>query len=143
MDRFRVLCAVREGPGGTVTVNRTAMTVLQQAGRIPPASPWYPGRPVLVARNDYRLGLFNGDTGITWTLAPGSAPRVFENQGNLVESDRLEHRAALLRMRAALDTWIAETGDRGEIPEPNEIVAPFVQEMHDWFGTPDWVSESD
>ena len=49
-----------------------------------------------------------------------------------------EHREALLRLRAALDTWIIETGDRGHIPEPPEVVAPFTQEMHDWFGTPAW-----
>jgi hypothetical protein len=44
-----------------------------------------------------------------------------------------------LCLRAALDTWIAETGDRGQIPEPPEVVAPFAQEMRDWFGTPAWV----
>ena len=26
---------------------------------------WYPGRPVMVTRNDYNLRLFNGDVGIT------------------------------------------------------------------------------
>ena len=57
---------------------------------------------------------------------------------NLAESDQTEHREALIRMRAALDTWMADTGDRGAIPEPPEIVAPFLKEMHDWFGTPDW-----
>jgi N-sulfoglucosamine sulfohydrolase len=57
---------------------------------------------------------------------------------NLAESEQTEHREALLRMRAALDTWIVETGDRGEFPEDPEIVAPFEQEMHDWFGTPEW-----
>jgi len=57
---------------------------------------------------------------------------------NLAESEKSDHREALLRLRAALDTWIAETGDRGEWPEPPEIIAPFEQEMHDWFGTPDW-----
>ena len=25
---------------------------------------WYPGRPVIILSNDYRLGLFNGDIGI-------------------------------------------------------------------------------
>lgn len=50
------------------------------------------------------------------------------------------HREALIEMRAALDTWIAETGDLGEWPEPDHIVAPFEKEMHDWFGTPDWVA---
>ena len=57
---------------------------------------------------------------------------------NLADSDDPRHRAALLEMRAALDTWIAETGDRGQFPESREIVAPFEKEMHDWFGTPDW-----
>jgi arylsulfatase A-like enzyme len=57
---------------------------------------------------------------------------------NLAASADPEHRAALLRLRAALDAWIAETGDRGEFPEPDHVVAPFEKEMHDWFGTPAW-----
>lgn len=60
---------------------------------------------------------------------------------NLAGSVDPEHRAALLRMRAALDTWMIETGDRGHIAEPEEVVAPFRQEMHEWFGTPEWVQE--
>jgi hypothetical protein len=44
-------------------------------------------------------------------------------------------------MRAATDTWIVETGDRGHLPEADEIVLPFVKEMHDWFGTPSWYKE--
>ena len=57
---------------------------------------------------------------------------------NLANSTQSEHRAALLRLRAALDTWMVETGDLGEWPEPPEVVAPFEKEMHDWFGTSDW-----
>jgi N-sulfoglucosamine sulfohydrolase len=57
---------------------------------------------------------------------------------NLAESKEPEHREALLRMRAALDVWITETGDLGQWPEPPEVVAPFEKEMHEWFGTPDW-----
>ena len=57
---------------------------------------------------------------------------------NLAASDRPEHREALVRLRAALDTWIVETGDQGERPEPAQVVAPFEKEMHDWFGTPEW-----
>jgi N-sulfoglucosamine sulfohydrolase len=59
---------------------------------------------------------------------------------NLAGSESPDHRAALLEMRSALDTWTAETRDRGGIPESREIVAPFEKEMHDWFGTPDWVT---
>jgi N-sulfoglucosamine sulfohydrolase len=58
---------------------------------------------------------------------------------NLAESKSKKDRNALIRMRAALDTWMSETGDRGEIVEPREIVAPFLKEMHNWFGTPSWV----
>ncbi len=57
---------------------------------------------------------------------------------NLAASTRPEHRAALTRLRAALETWIVETGDRGQWPEPPKVVAPFAREMHDWFGTPEW-----
>jgi arylsulfatase A-like enzyme len=60
---------------------------------------------------------------------------------NLAKSSDPAHRQALLRLRAALDTWTSETGDRGAIPEPREIVAPFLKEMHDWFGTPDWAEQ--
>lgn len=62
---------------------------------------------------------------------------------NLLASEKPEHREALTRLRAALDTWIVETGDRGEIPEPEEVVAPFAQEMHQWFGTPAWARSAD
>jgi arylsulfatase A-like enzyme len=57
---------------------------------------------------------------------------------NLAASPAPADREALVRLRASLDTWIIETGDRGERPEPPEVVAPFEQEMHDWFGTPAW-----
>ena len=58
---------------------------------------------------------------------------------NLATSSNPEHIQALIRLRTALETWRQETGDRGHLPEAPEVVAPFVKEMHDWFGTPDWV----
>lgn len=81
------------------------------------------------------------------------APRVAEEQlfdtvndpheiRNLADSSEPEHRDALIRMRAALATWIVETQDQGAFPEPEEVVAPFEKEMHDWFGTPAWYSSS-
>jgi N-sulfoglucosamine sulfohydrolase len=60
---------------------------------------------------------------------------------NLADSDDPEHREALLRLRTALEVWIVETGDRGEFPEPADVIAPFEKEMHDWFGTPGWAIE--
>lgn len=57
---------------------------------------------------------------------------------NLAGSAKTEHREALARLRAALDAWMIETNDQGVVPEPEEVVAPFAKEMHDWFGTPGW-----
>jgi len=61
---------------------------------------------------------------------------------NLSESDDPKHQAALIRLRATLDAWMVETGDRGHIPEPRVVVKPFLREMHDWFGTPSWASDT-
>jgi exodeoxyribonuclease V alpha subunit len=68
LNRFKILCAVKEGPFGVNTINRLTEQVLSQKRLIKPSSaienPWYHGRPVLITANDYRLGLFNGDIGI-------------------------------------------------------------------------------
>ena len=61
---FQLLCALRQGPFGTEGLNRQIAGILQQAGLIDAAPEWYEGRPVLVTRNDYSLGLMNGDVGI-------------------------------------------------------------------------------
>jgi exodeoxyribonuclease V alpha subunit len=67
-ERFRVLCAVRETPRGINALNKLLGAHLRGALDHPldPGAPfpWYPGRPVMVMRNDYVLRLFNGDIGI-------------------------------------------------------------------------------
>ena len=74
-ERFKILCAVNKGPYGVSGVNQIAESILAQERLIVPASPWYAGQPVLVTRNDYSLGLFNGDTGLVWPAsdAPGAS----------------------------------------------------------------------
>ena len=70
-NRFRVLCAVREGPRGIEALNRLVTeTVLRRQGRSPsgPDVEGYLGRPVIVLRNDYASRLFNGDIGL---MLPG------------------------------------------------------------------------
>ncbi len=68
-ERFKILCAVRIGPYGIDALNRFAENVLRRKGLIlfdsSSNNPWYNGRPVLITRNDYNMGLFNGDIGIT------------------------------------------------------------------------------
>ena len=59
LGRFQVLCALREGPAGVLALNRSLARALAF-----PLEGWYPGRPVMVTRNDYNLGLMNGDVGL-------------------------------------------------------------------------------
>lgn len=63
-ERFRLLCAVREGDWGAMGLNRAVERALQRAGLLQPRGEWYLGRPVMVTRNDPVLGVFNGDIGI-------------------------------------------------------------------------------
>jgi exodeoxyribonuclease V alpha subunit len=78
LGRFRVLCALREGPWGVRQVNALIEAALRRAGLAAPQTGWYAGRPVMVTRNDYRLGLFNGDVGVLWPdPATGGALRVW------------------------------------------------------------------
>lgn len=63
-DRFRVLCALREGNWGAAGINRAIEGLLRKAGLVGHDATGYEGRPVLVTRNDYPLQLFNGDIGI-------------------------------------------------------------------------------
>jgi len=63
--RVRVLCARRRGPAGVETVNRLAEEELRRRDLVGRDAAWYAGRPVLVTANDYTLGLYNGDVGLT------------------------------------------------------------------------------
>ena len=78
-DGFQLLCAVRKGPWGVEGLNPRIAGMLQRRGLLETDSGWYEGRPVLVVRNDYSLGLMNGDIGIALRLPeeaeePNGAP---------------------------------------------------------------------
>ncbi len=63
-ERFRVLCALRQGRYGVAGLNSLIERVLAGRGLLVPRGDWYRGRPVLITVNDHAQGLFNGDTGI-------------------------------------------------------------------------------
>jgi exodeoxyribonuclease V alpha subunit len=65
LDEHRLLCAHRRGQFGVQHWNRQVERWLTEATGEPIWSAWYAGRPVLVTANDYGLGLYNGDTGVT------------------------------------------------------------------------------
>ncbi|MTH45312.1 exodeoxyribonuclease V subunit alpha [Intestinirhabdus alba] len=70
---YQLLCALREGPFGVSGLNERIEQAMQQRRRLQrqPHSRWYEGRPVMIARNDSALGLFNGDIGIALDRGQG------------------------------------------------------------------------
>jgi exodeoxyribonuclease V alpha subunit len=84
-NRFRVLCALREGPRGVQAINDSTSRRLRQAitGETgDPRNPWFAGRPVMVLRNDPALQLFNGDIGITLPGPDGALQVLFPASGD-------------------------------------------------------------
>jgi exodeoxyribonuclease V alpha subunit len=65
LGRHRLLCVHREGPFGQehwaeLARNWTATCL----GRRLDPSDFYPGQPLLITKNDYQAGVFNGDIGV-------------------------------------------------------------------------------
>ncbi|WP_081290137.1 exodeoxyribonuclease V subunit alpha [Mycobacterium asiaticum] len=65
LNDHRLLCAHRRGRYGIAYWNRHIERWLSEATGEAIWSSWYVGRPVLVTANDYGLGVYNGDTGVT------------------------------------------------------------------------------
>jgi exodeoxyribonuclease V alpha subunit len=116
-DRFRLLCALRQGDWGVAGLNVAVEAALRQAGVIPrelrlaqgPGPGWYEGRPVMVTRNDPALGVFNGDVGLALRAAP--TPQAPDRPGPLrvwfADGDQLRH--VLASRLAAVETAWAMT----------------------------------
>lgn len=71
---FQLLAAVRRGPWGVEGLNYLIEKALRRAGLVRGDSAFYAGRPIIVTRNDYRTGLFNGDIGIVYPEQRGRGP---------------------------------------------------------------------
>jgi len=85
-ERFRLLCAVREGPWGAEGMARAIERAAREARLLGGTGQWYAGRPVLVTRNDAEAGVFNGDVGLALPAAGGAGLRVFFADGPSLRS---------------------------------------------------------
>jgi len=96
LGEHRLLCAHRRGPHGVTYWNRQIERWLTDSTGEPIWTDWYAGRPVLVTANDYGLGLYNGDTGVTVVrgnglcavVGSGAGPVEFAT-GRLAEVDTM------------------------------------------------------
>ncbi len=72
-DSLQLICAHRRGNLGVSGWNAAVEKQLGPLAR----GQWYPGRPVMVTRNDHFTGLSNGDIGVVCRDASGSPVVVF------------------------------------------------------------------
>src|SRR5205814_34677 len=77
LSEFGVLCALRRGPFGAESVNGLFRRMMRESGMIEGDGPYHRGEPVIIVRNDYDVGLFNGDLGIVLPDVTSGEMRVF------------------------------------------------------------------
>ena len=88
LAQTQLLCALRAGPFGEAAVNAAVEAWLRRR-RVLPAGFWYPGRSVMVTRNDADTRLHNGDIGVALAGPSGALAVWFEGHD--------EHGAAVPR----------------------------------------------
>jgi exodeoxyribonuclease V alpha subunit len=85
LAEFAVLCALRQGPYGAETVNALLEGMLRATGLIEGVGRYHVGEPIIIVRNDYNVGLFNGDLGIVLTdSVTGELRAFFRGEGDEV-----------------------------------------------------------
>lgn len=78
LARSQLLCALREDGFGALALNGWIEQRLKLAWGVSEDRVWYPGRAVLVTRNDYATRLYNGDVGLCLADADGALRVWFE-----------------------------------------------------------------
>ncbi|HMM56216.1 MAG TPA: exodeoxyribonuclease V subunit alpha [Rudaea sp.] len=67
----QILCALRAGTFGAAKVNALVERLLAARFGFAVNGDWHHGRPVIVIRNDYARGLYNGDVGVALDRGDG------------------------------------------------------------------------
>jgi len=64
LNQCKILTPTREGPWGVIHINAHIEQILESQNLKPANKFHYHGRPIMILRNDYVNGLFNGDIGL-------------------------------------------------------------------------------
>lgn len=85
-NKYRILCALNDGPFGVITINYYIEQILHQKGLIKLyKSKNYIGRPIIILRNEPSLGLSNGDTGILLSNLEEQLSAYFIHPKNIIK----------------------------------------------------------
>lgn len=88
-EQARILCSRRGGDWGVMKINEQLEALLETEELKQPDDAFYPGRPVLITRNDYNLGVFNGDIGICTPMEDGEYLVNFPGRSEGILASRL------------------------------------------------------
>ncbi len=81
LQQKQLLCALRESAQGVLAVNALLQAQLSRRFAIDNGA-WFPGRSVMITRNDEAHGLFNGDVGVALADQEGRLRVWFEGRGD-------------------------------------------------------------
>lgn len=111
LNEKRLLCVLRRGPAGSETLNLQIQRILATSGR---GSKEGSVLPVIITENDYRMKLFNGDTGVVYKEKGERDKAYFLIDGKLEEffSESLP----------AYETAYAMTVHKSQGSEFNEVI---------------------
>ena len=84
------LTVVRRGLSGSDRLNQLAEQTLATKRAVRMQKGWYSGRPVIVTRNDYDLGVYNGDFGICIKTGEDERLKVCIQSGSGIKTVRPE-----------------------------------------------------
>jgi len=77
LNQFRFLVVTRLGDYGLNAINDYVEQYLVKNNHIKENKEFYPGRPIMVTKNHYQVGLYNGDIGLLWLNKQGQLYAVF------------------------------------------------------------------
>ncbi|REL33648.1 exodeoxyribonuclease V subunit alpha [Rhodohalobacter sp. SW132] len=83
------LTALRRGLSGSERLNRLAEQAVASARVVKMQKGWFHGRPIIISRNNYDLGVFNGDHGVCILQDDGNY-RVFVQSGSGIKKIKPE-----------------------------------------------------
>ena len=77
-ERSRLLTVTRRQTTGSEAMNRRLHRRILSEAEVERAPAFYPGEPVIMRRNDYERGLFNGDQGLIVRASVDGGPQHFQ-----------------------------------------------------------------
>lgn len=77
-DACRLLTVTRRQNTGSEAINRRLHRRILSESKVEHSPSFYPGEPVIMRRNDYERGLFNGDQGLVVRVSIDGGPQHFQ-----------------------------------------------------------------